>query len=531
MQNVYTAKVELKNEQEVIYHDISKFKRYGTIQVTETTKKLLSRFNSWISTDKLNERADLELLGLCLYDLLFPPKSDIRDEFEGNYDLVTQHKGSRLRLTLVFHEEAGELANYPWEFLYLPPRARTPEKSKRDGFFLAGQKTDLILTRFLPDVEHVLGAKEKELRILIVFSNPQDDVNNLDDLNTKATKEAIETIRGLERPGSQVKVKLIENPTYQELKDAINEPEQQGEPAFKPHIVHFIGHGDKKLGLALQMTEDERNKRKKAMLPPLAFWGNRETICDLFADDPPPRLVFLHACEGAKSETLESFSDLARELAAAKIPAVVAMQYAISPDHAAAFAKVFYEELSKGKDVDEAVRKGREDLGQPIYGGRGTWSDRRFGTPVVYLQSETAIIEMPPKQDDLGYDPDTKVPCPNPNCNSKVLPGWAKCVVCGHLIMICPDCLKERRECQLIDKTIGVCPNCPYRAGVRSPVFSPSTVGTFGAPEAQLVAQAQTASPAALPSGPADPVINTPIARPNPDESTGLQQGLRSPGN
>jgi len=527
---VYTCKIELKNNEDIVYHDISNVPRQGKIVVTDLNKKLLSRFNYWVSNDKLNERGDLELLGLCLYDLLFPPKSNIRDEFEGNYDLVTRQEGSRLRLTLIFHDDAGELANYPWEFLYLPPRPRTPDKPRRDGFFLAGQKTDLILTRFLPDVEHMLGAKEKELRILIVFSNPDDYVNHLDDLNTKATKEAIETIRGLERPGSPVRVRLIKNPTYQEFKDAINNPGEQGEPPFKPHIVHFIGHGDKKLGLALQMTEDDREQRKADKLLPMAFWCNRETICDLFSDDPPPRLVFLHACEGAKSETLESFSDLARELAAAKIPAVVAMQYAISPDHAAAFAKVFYEELSKGKDVDEAVRKGREDLGQPIYGGKGTWSDKRFGTPVVYLQSEKPIIEMPPEdEDDLGYDPNQKVPCPNPRCDSRVLPDWVMCLECEHGIMICPECLKQKKGCHLIDKTKGICANCTYRVGGRPPVVPPPTVSAFVTPEPQAVAQAQAASPAASPSGPADLVANTPT-RPAADESTGLQQGLRNPG-
>ena len=139
------------------YHDISNVRRPGKIRATDLDKKLLSRFNYWVSNDKLRERDDLELLGLCLYDLLFPPGSNIRDEFEGNYDLITRQEGSRLRLTLVFHKEAGELANYPWEFLYLPPRLRTAEKSNREGFFLAGQKTELILTRFMPDVEHRLG--------------------------------------------------------------------------------------------------------------------------------------------------------------------------------------------------------------------------------------------------------------------------------------------------------------------------------------------------------------------------------------
>jgi ribosomal protein L37AE/L43A len=465
---VYTCKIELKNEEEVVYHDVFNKPRPGKIRVSELDKRLLRRFNYWVSSDRLNERDDLELLGLCLYDLLFPPQSDIRDEFEGNYDFVMRpdQKGSRLRLTLVFHKAAGELANYPWEFLYMPLRQKTPEKEERKGFFLAGKNPELILARFMPDVEHRLGEKEKELRILIVFSNPND--YDLDDLNTKETKDAIETIKALEQPDSQVKVKEINNPTYAELKDAINEPEQPGEEAFKPHIVHFIGHGDKKLGLALQMTEEECEQRKQNKLPPKAAWYNSQTICDLFSDDPPPRLVFLHACEGAKSDTLEGFSDLARELAGAKVPAVIAMQYTIKPEVAAVFAKVFYEELGTGSDVDEAVRKGRAALGLPEYGGKGSWSDKRFGTPVVYLQSEKPIIEIPPKPPPKSgaFDPTQKIPCPNPECKGSIEPDCVECVLCEHPLIECPNCKKSSVH-RLMSQKIGKCGKCGFRLGER----------------------------------------------------------------
>src|SRR6266496_3924469 len=364
---VYNCKIELLDETKIAYWDIRKRRSMVNISVSPLTKQLLKRFNYWISKEKLREREDLELLGLCLYDLLLPPGSDVRDDFESDFDLIIDSPGSRLRLTLVFHEEAGELANYPWEFLLMPARSRTQEKRKRDSFFLAGQKIELILTRFMPDVEHRLGELEKELRILLVFSNPDD--KDLDDINTADTQEAITTITNLEKKGS-VKVTVVKNPTYEQLNAAINKPAQPGEKPFKPHIVHFIGHGDAQLGLALQMSEKEVKER--ARLPKKAAWCDSKTICDLFSEDPPPRLVFLHACEGAKSDTLESFSNLARELALAKVPAVIAMQYAIKTEDAALFARIFYEELSNGSDVDEAVRKGRESLGLPERGGSGS---------------------------------------------------------------------------------------------------------------------------------------------------------------
>lgn len=487
---VFTCKLELKDEENVVYHDIHKTPRPGKIQVSDLAKQLLKRFNYWVSENKLDERADLELLGMYLYDLLLPPGSNIRQEFESNYDFITGDEvspGSRLRLTLVFHKEAGELANYPWEFLYLPSRPKTLNIKKRDGFFLAGQKTELILTRFMPDVEHLLGDQEKELRILVVFSAPYDP--GLADIDTDDTREAIEMIQSLARPPA-VQVKIIKNPTYDDLKNAINEPTEMGEKAFRPHIIHFIGHGDKTQGLALKMTEKELKERKDGKLPPKeTAWHNSQTICELFPDESPPRLVFLHACEGARSDTLGGFSDLARELVCAKVPAVVAMQYAIKTRDAATFAKVFYEKLSGGSAVDEAVRAGRQALGSPDYGGKASWSDRRFGTPVVYLQSEKAIIKIPPE-----FDPDKKVPCPNPRCDGRIPLSWTVCTICNTEVMRCPECQK-REEYLLMDKAAGVCGKCGHKLADRQgpqQAAGPKPEGKGGAQQVEARQSEQT---------------------------------------
>ena len=71
----------------------------------------------------------------------------------------------------------------------------------------------------------------------------------------------------------------------------------------------------------------------------------------------------LHACKGAASTSNETFNSCARELVYADVPVVVAMQYNISNQDAALFAKTFYEALGKGRDIDEAVKAGRLALG------------------------------------------------------------------------------------------------------------------------------------------------------------------------
>lgn len=477
------------------------------ITVDDFTRKLLQRFDYWISKDKLDEKDDLKLVGECLYNTLLPKGSQIRKQFEADYDLihrevVHEKRNIRLLLTLVFRKEASELADYPWEFLYMPSR----KDPQREGFFLAGQQTDLILTRFVPDVSPEFEGLGKQLRILVIFSHPY--MPGWADIDTQSTRDAIKTIETLARPDGSVQVQKIENPTYQELYDAINKHSQISEESSKPHIIHFIGHGDKDRGLALKMSAKELKERKEDELEHTeGAWHNTKTILDLFAEDPPPRLVFLQACEGAKKpgskESFCDFCDLARELVDVRIPAVVAMQYTIKTDDAARFAKEFYKELSIGHDVGEAIRAGREVLGVPEYGGKGSWSDRSFGTPVLYLQSEKPIV-LPRRR----YDPDEKVPCPNPSCKATPMLGDSICLACNHAIGICKGCEDKESVYRLMDKTIGMCSKCTYTIG--------GTQSKETTPAQSIRPEEEKALPASKPEAqrPETPPIAPPITPP-----------------
>jgi hypothetical protein len=130
------------------------------------------------------------------------------------------------------------------------------------------------------------------------------------------------------------------------------------------------------------------------------------------------------------------------------IPAVVAMQYEITNEQALIFARSFYQQLARGRPIDEAVREGREALGQQEVGRHKAWGDRSFATPVTYLCSEKAIVEpqeeqpertprdAPPRSRAAGQ----KVPCPNPICIGWVLPGYKKCLGCNEALAECPRC-------------------------------------------------------------------------------------------
>ena len=125
----------------------------------------------------------------------------------------------------------------------------------------------------------------------------------------------------------------------------------------QPHIVHFIGHGRyRERAGALAFV-------KKTARGPQATWLSDTAFADCFRDVTAPRLIFLHACEGARSESYEAFSGVSLQLVYSRMPAVIAMRCPI-PNHVAiAFARSLYGALSEGAAIDEAVQAGRRKLG------------------------------------------------------------------------------------------------------------------------------------------------------------------------
>lgn len=433
----------------------------------------IKRLNHWVATyESFFQREDLQLLGQHLYEILFRDKQ-IRKTFETTYRWFEKRRADRvsdaemrLRLRLDFKKPALELASYPWEFLFMPRDKRGDVETA--GFFLAGGKTELILTRFVPGPgSRDLKPEEPPLRILIAFSHPKE----LDIVGDQDVTDAIKNIKQLETDkntqgvlSGNCLVEQLDNPTHSQLKDKIK--------IWAPHIVHFIGHGKAgKIALMKKekLIEFDPIQRKKG---PEADWIDSPSVCSLFAAHKP-RLVFLHACNGAAADSLDSFKNTAGELVSFGIPAVVAMQYGISNEDAGAFAKVFYEQIGYGKDIDEAVKAGRFALATQA----PAWDHRRFGTPVVYLQSEKPIVyvkSLPPKNGDPPPTA-TKVPCPYPdNCTGMVMPDWVRCTKCKRPLMKCPDCKSA------MAKDIKMCGNCGYEvpsvaAATSAPMVSPSS--------------------------------------------------------
>ena len=98
-----------------------------------------------------------------------------------------------------------------------------------------------------------------------------------------------------------------------------------------------------------------------------------------------PRLVGLNSCQTAAGVDTDVFSSTAATLVRT-VPAVVAMQFAITDDAAAVFSRAFYQALVHNRGVDEAVRAGRIAL-------TGWNPDTlEWVTPVLYLRSRDSRL-------------------------------------------------------------------------------------------------------------------------------------------
>ena len=362
----------------------------------------VQRLNDWVNIgvrldqEKLwkgrpCEPDDLKLIGVNLYRILFgdPAIQNIFTDVYRRFDEARRAQRDtdalplQMRLRLTFHRQANEIARLPWEFLYVPPR---PDEGPDDGFFFAGERTELILTRFVPPSIHPSEPKSEPLSILVAFYTPSDQ-------SGISQEEQQSLLSQLRTVSAKASVESIANASWRTLKSRLE--------TLKPHILHFVGYGayDEKRRngcVALVGSPDDPDNRyydAAETRPALPFTS--QDLLNLIKYEPKPRLVFLHGCRTAVNNSIDAFDsqealkNFARELVFARIPAVVAMQFAMTHTELAAFATATYTELAKGRSIEDAVKAGRMALGGLFL---PNWTHPRFGTPLVYLQTSDPLV-------------------------------------------------------------------------------------------------------------------------------------------
>lgn len=308
-----------------------------------------------------NEIAAGREIGETLFNSVFA--GTVRDCLRASLDAANAREATGLRIRLRL-QDAPELADVPWEFLYDP---------SSDLFFAQSNYTPVVRYVEMPEPVRPLRVS-LPLRVLAIAPSPAD-VAELDTARELALlRNALEPLR----VQGKVEVHEVLPATLGTLQRELRRRAH--------HIFHFIGHGhfEQAAGQGFLVLEDERKRGVSV---------DADRIGALLHDHRSLRLAILNACEGARNSRTDPFASVATTVVRRGVPAVAAMQFEISDEAAVSFAAEFYAALADGYPVDAAVAEARK----AIY-AQATFNDVEWATPVLYSRADDgAIFDIEPR--------------------------------------------------------------------------------------------------------------------------------------
>ena len=285
--------------------------------------------------------------------------------------------GVRVELEII----PKDVAAFPWELL-------------NDGFAQLALPENRFTRKYTPAKKKPLPPDTGPLRVLIVVGAKDEDTDVLPLSEVRHVETEIRKPNRFQADNllahRMIDIKVVFRPTINKLQDDYKD--------FKPHIFHFIGHGEL-IGndgcLVINVFDEKAGK----YAPPVKW-----TAAQIFANFQTwgwlPRLVFINACRSdAQNSTTEdirlqawSIGDVFRRLG---VPAVLSMQADIKGDLAGTFAGIVYKGLAELKPLDEAVAHARSEIMTAV-----TLNSPQWAVPVLTLA-------VPPEE-VLGLNPNTR---------------------------------------------------------------------------------------------------------------------------
>jgi hypothetical protein len=291
-------------------------------------------------------------LGKKLFDTVF--QGEVRDLLERSLGLLEkENKHLRLRLHL---NQVPELAQLPWEYLY-----------HRD-FLALSAETPIIRYLDVPQGIKPLNIKPP-LNILVMIASPSDYPKLQVEVEWEHLQEALKELKGR----GLVTLKRLAKPTVDELQRELRQENY--------HVFHFIGHGDFDPGTraGTLLFEDEQGKGRMVQ---------GQVLKILLHDENTLRLAILNACKGARTSKQDPLLGTAQGLVAAGVPAVVAMQFAVSDALAITFARSFYQALADNIPVEAALSEARKTM----FANQAQNTLAEWGTPVLFMRAEEGAL-------------------------------------------------------------------------------------------------------------------------------------------
>ncbi len=282
----------------------------------------------------------LEEMGRYLFSRLFPGALALK--FLESLDICAD-TNSQIRINL--NIQSPRLRNIPIEYLRFPDGDANRFGEK---FLALNQRIHLVHRR---NASHVLAPLPvNPLKVLIVSANPKSSAYP-DLINLESERRSV--VAALRDPSCRrIEVKELRFTTRQNLEQTID--------SEKPHVLHFMGHGDQRPTGGVLILEGVGGE-DTLYGDDLAQWLNAAGT----------RLVMLAACH-----TSSGMRGVAQTISEKGLPAVIAMQLPMRDSAAGLFARAFYTSLAEPCSVEDALWQGRQSV-------RGMGPD--WGVPVLHL--------------------------------------------------------------------------------------------------------------------------------------------------
>jgi tetratricopeptide (TPR) repeat protein len=274
--------------------------------------------------------------GADLFDALI--RGRIRDLYQRARGRNGGDSAAGLRIRIQFDprdKRLRPLIRLPWEIVF--------DRTADVGNLLAFDRRRPVV-RVIDSIEQAPDPASGPVdRVLLALSNPTDS-EWLD-----VDREAAEVKAALAGVGLSplVLVKATRSSLFETISD------------FEPQVVHLMGHGmfDEMAGEGALLLDDEFGLEDCLLASSLAA---------SFVGKPMPRLVILSACLTAHSgrgHDRGPFASMAVALAAAGLPAVIAMQSEVFDRNAIQFTSRLYRRLVRGDPIEAAVAEARSAIG------------------------------------------------------------------------------------------------------------------------------------------------------------------------
>lgn len=312
------------------------------------TSQALDSWTAELSLERLGARLFKELIAGPVHNCWVHSMAAVR----------STEKGLRLKLQLDLTDPLlSPLAELPWEYLF----------SMENGGFIGLQRKTPILRHMRLPMAAGSPPEAHPLRLLVVSSQPRSMSHlSLEDERGKIS-ETLGTLSGVE-------TLPLYNPDIETLRDVLLQQ--------KFHVFHFMGHGgfDSRSGQGVLYFADSHGD-------PVPVTGS--LLASHLAGHDSLRLVFLNACDTARTHSGAPFAGVATALLRAGVPAVLAMQRPIRDGSALELSRTVYRRLALGDPIDAAVTEGRLAI------ARGHGALLEWGTPVLFSRVEDGRLFAP----------------------------------------------------------------------------------------------------------------------------------------